>query len=89
MQELNFCPYCDSPRHKVAMINDKLNFCKQCNTFFQIKEKRFQCFKCSSTRFEDSDFPNPDGQMVIQCRRCKKMFSVSDFLKKNEEIEAK
>lgn len=86
MPELNFCPFCDAPRHKVAIIKDDLYFCKECNHFFNIKERHFQCFKCNSQRWEDSDFPTPDGEMVIQCRKCKKMYSVTDFLQKNEEV---
>ncbi|MGM5487890.1 MAG: hypothetical protein ACQESG_02990 [Nanobdellota archaeon] len=85
MPELNFCPFCDSPRHKLALVREDLWFCRECNTFFNVKTRSFRCFKCNSNRFEDSDFPSPDGQLVFQCRKCKKMFSVEEFLRKNEE----
>ena len=86
MAELNFCPFCDSPRHKIAVMKDNICFCKECNTFFSINQYVYECYKCSSKRFEDSEFPTPDGELVIQCRKCKKMFSASDFFSKNEEI---
>jgi len=85
MSELNFCPYCDAPQQKVVTLNgdETFFFCKTCNRFFNLMEKKLKCIKCNSTKVEDSDFPTPDGQMVFQCMACKKMFSGSEFLQKN------
>ncbi|MFP4424497.1 MAG: hypothetical protein ACLFP2_04690 [Candidatus Woesearchaeota archaeon] len=85
MPELNFCPFCDAPQHKLALLREDLCFCRVCNTFFSVEQKQFNCFKCNSHCFEDSEFPSPDGQLVLQCRKCKKMFSVDEFFRKNEE----
>jgi predicted nucleic-acid-binding Zn-ribbon protein len=86
MMEINFCPFCDAPGHKVVRINDTLSFCKDCNKFFELDEKKFECFKCGSHNFEDSDFPTPSGEMVLQCKKCKKMYSLTEFFKKTEEV---
>jgi ribosomal protein S27AE len=87
MKELNFCPYCNAPQHKVVLVEKHdVNFCKECNTFFTLHERKWQCFKCDGTRIEDSDFPAPDGQIVFQCRKCKKMYSGNEFFEKCEEI---
>lgn len=82
MDELNFCPYCDAPQHKVAMFDESFYFCKDCNRFFNLEMKKLQCLKCESDRIEDSDFPAADGDMVFQCKKCKKMFSAKEFLEK-------
>lgn len=83
MTEINFCPYCDASQHKIAAISEEKFFCKECNRFFKIQEKKMRCLKCSSTDIVDSEFPSPDGQMVFQCRKCKKMFSAKEFLSNN------
>jgi len=88
MKELNFCPYCDAAQHKVVhMEAHQLYFCKSCNTFFQLHERKYQCFKCESDRMEDSEFPAPDGRIVFQCKKCKKLFSGEEFFEKNELIQ--
>ena len=88
MKELNFCPFCDAAQHKVILLEKQnLHFCKLCNTFFSLEESKYECFKCGSTRIEDSDFPSPDGQVVFQCKKCKKMFSATEFFEKNEKVE--
>lgn len=88
MKELNFCPYCDAPQHKVFHMEDKdLHFCKSCNTFFRLKEVKYECFKCGSTKIADSEFPAPDGRIVFQCKKCKKMFSGNEFFEKNELVQ--
>lgn len=86
MAELNFCPFCDAPRHKVVGMPEGSHFCKECGNFFTLHEVKFTCMKCRSVRFEASDFPTPDGELVLQCRKCKKLFSVSEFLEKNERV---
>lgn len=87
MKEPNFCPYCDAPQHKLVLGKDDVFFCKSCNKFFKLIEKSYQCFKCGSKNFEDSEFPAPDGQIVLQCRKCKKMYSHAEFFDKTEEVE--
>lgn len=83
MPELNFCPFCDAPQHKVLLFNEHLFFCKICNVFFNLEEKHLICPKCKSKKIEDSDFPAPNGDVVFQCARCRKMFSAREFLEKN------
>jgi len=83
MPELNFCPFCDAPQHKVPLFNSNLFFCRVCNKFFSLEEKELKCLKCNSVRIEDSDFPAPNGEVVFQCMKCKKMFSSKEFLEKN------
>jgi len=68
-------------------IDNETIFCRECNNFFELTEVQFKCLKCGSKRFEDSEFPTPDGEMVLQCKKCKKMYSLTDFLKKNEKIK--
>lgn len=86
MPELNFCPFCDAPRHKLLLFNEHLFFCKTCNKFFNLEERQLKCPKCSSAKVEDSDFPAPNGEVVFQCSRCRKMFAARDFLEKNLKL---
>ncbi len=88
MVEVNFCPYCDSPQHKLVQFGDDLIFCKECNRFFKLKQVYYRCWKCNSKRIEDSGYPSPNGELVFQCMSCKKMFPQSEFFKKNK-IEEK
>lgn len=83
MTELNFCPYCDAASHKVVSLSNQWYFCKSCNKFFTNEIKQLECPKCQGKRYADSDFPSPDGQLIIQCQSCKKMFSLKEFLEKN------
>ncbi len=87
MVEVNFCPYCDAPQHKLAGFENNLLFCKECKKFFRLEHVQFECWKCGSKKFTDSGYPNPDGQRVLQCMSCKKMFSESDFFKKNDIVK--
>ncbi len=84
MSEINFCPFCDAPQHKIAILKEDVVFCKECNRFFDVVELNLKCMKCSSTDIVDSEFPSPDGQMVFQCRKCKNMFSSKDFMEHNK-----
>lgn len=86
MTELNFCPFCSAPQHKVTDFEEKFYFCRECNKFFTLKKIEVSCPKCKSVKVIDSDFPTPDGQLVIQCQSCKKMYAVKDFLSKNKII---
>ncbi|MFH1850122.1 MAG: hypothetical protein ABH879_08145 [archaeon] len=83
MTDINFCPYCDSPSHKILVFTD-FNFCKECNRFFSLKQLALKCPKCGNTKIMDSDFPTPDGEMVFQCNSCKKMFSSTEFFENNK-----
>ena len=85
MADLNFCPYCSASQHKVISFNDEQYFCKDCDKFFVLHFQQFKCPKCGSERYENSDFPTPDGQLVIQCKKCRKMLSVKEFLEKNKK----
>jgi len=85
--EVNFCPYCDSPQHKLLHIKDELYFCRECNRFYNLEEKEFKCPKCEKTKIIDSDFPSPNGEIILQCKSCKKMFSVREFLEKNDRMK--
>ena len=86
MPELNFCPYCNASSHKVIPFEDNQHFCKACNKFFSLDFVQMFCPKCQSKRYSDSDFPTPDGQIVIQCKSCKKMFSLKEFIDKNKAL---
>lgn len=87
MAEMNFCPFCDAPRHKLAVLKENLVFCKECNEFFRIQPEEYECYKCNSKKFEDSEFPAPDGKLVLQCKKCKKMYSADDFFRQNQKVE--
>jgi len=82
LKEINFCPFCDAPRHKIANIRDNEIFCKECNTFFRVEIQEYQCPKCESNRIADADFPSPDGEIVFHCQKCKKMYPAKDFFRK-------
>lgn len=82
--DVNFCPYCDAPSHKMLQYKEDMFFCRVCNKFFRLKNIKLLCPKCDSNKIEDSDFPSPDGQIVLQCKSCKKMFSAKDLLDKNK-----
>ena len=85
MVGVNFCPYCDASQHKVVEIKDeRIYFCKECNRFFRNEILQMKCKKCESTNIVDSEFPSPDGQMVFQCRKCKKMYPAVEFFKFNK-----
>jgi Zn finger protein HypA/HybF involved in hydrogenase expression len=80
MSEVNFCPFCDAPQHKILACKEDVFFCKTCNKFFNLKHLEVNCPKCKGSDFEKSDFPTPDGQAVFHCRKCSKTYSASEFL---------
>ncbi len=86
MTEVNFCPFCNASQHKIIDFQEKFFFCKECNKFFNLNILEMKCPKCSSKRVGDSEFPTPDGQLVIQCSSCKKMYAGKEFLEKNGVI---
>lgn len=84
MSEINFCPFCDAPQHKILLCKGNIFFCKECSRFFELKEVGLKCPKCDSKNIVKSDFPSPSGEAAFQCNNCKKTLSASDFLKANK-----
>lgn len=84
IKEVSFCPYCNAPSHKMLNHAETSYFCRDCNTFFKLEQIILKCPKCDSDKIEDSDFPSPDGQIILQCKACKKMFSAGDLIKQNK-----
>jgi hypothetical protein len=84
MDDVNFCPYCDSPSHKLLNYKDEMFFCRVCNSFFLLSKIKLICPKCDADKIEDSEFPSPDGQIILQCKSCKKMFSAKELLERND-----
>ncbi|MCB9359233.1 hypothetical protein H6503_04840 [Candidatus Woesearchaeota archaeon] len=82
MKEISFCPYCSAPSHKLLNYHEDMVFCRDCNTFFRLNLVELKCPKCEHTKIEDSDFPSPDGQVILQCKHCKKMFTAKDLIEK-------
>jgi uncharacterized protein YbaR (Trm112 family) len=83
--DVNFCPYCDASSHKLLMHNGDEFFCRECNSFFRLEKIALVCPKCGATKIEDSDFPGPEGQIVLQCKSCKKMFNAKDIIEKSDD----
>ena len=83
MTEMNFCPFCDAPQHKILGCAGDIFFCKECHKFFKLKELSMKCPKCDKDKIVKSDFPAPNGEVVFQCMKCKKMFSSKEFLENN------
>lgn len=84
MSEINFCPFCDAPQHKILLCKGDIFFCKECSRFFKFEELSMKCPKCGSAAVTKSDFPSPKGEAVFQCSNCKKTWPASEFLKANK-----
>lgn len=84
MSEINFCPFCDAPQHKILLCKGDIFFCKECSRFFKLKGIDLKCPKCDSGEIVKSEFPSPTGEAVFQCTKCKKTLSASEFLKVNK-----
>lgn len=84
MSEINFCPFCDAPQHKILLCNGYIFFCKECSKFFKLEDIELKCPKCDSIKIIKSDFLSPKGEVVFQCSDCKKSLSASEFLKANK-----
>ena len=84
MSEINFCPFCDAPQHKILYCKSDVFFCKQCSRFFKFIEVKMKCPKCDSEQITKSDYPSPTGEAVFQCNKCKKAISATEFLKSNK-----
>lgn len=84
MTELNFCPFCSAQEHKLITISEKYSLCKECGRFFLINHILLKCPKCDKTEIINSDFPSPKGELILQCKRCKRMATVKEFFKYNK-----
>ncbi|MBW2975450.1 hypothetical protein KY366_07050 [Candidatus Woesearchaeota archaeon] len=84
MSEINFCPFCDAPQHKILLCREDAFFCKECSRFFRLSELGMKCPKCDSLKIVKSDFPSPSGEVAFQCSDCKKILSASEFFKANK-----
>ena len=65
MSEINFCPYCDAPSHKILLCKGDIFFCKECSRFFKLKEVNLKCSKCDSENIVKSDFPSSTGEAAF------------------------
>ena len=79
MTEINFCPFCDAPQHKLMLCKDELFFCKICNRFFKLEENEIKCTR-NSGQLRKSDFPSPSGEALFQCSKCKRTFPIKELL---------
>jgi hypothetical protein len=79
MSEVNFCPFCDAPQHKLMLCKKDLFFCKLCNRFFKLNELDVKCQRCKG-QYKKSDFPSPSGEAVFFCVKCKRTFPASEIL---------
>jgi len=84
MTELNFCPFCSAQEHKLIIINEKYNLCRECGKFFLLNNLSLKCPKCDKTDIINSDFPGSKGELILMCKSCKKMATVNDFFKYNK-----
>lgn len=80
MSNPDFCPFCGAMKHKILLLKDELYFCKECNRFFKFEKIVVRCPKCNSPNLVDSEFPSPDGEVIIQCRGCRKMYTAKEIL---------
>ena len=79
MAELNFCPFCDAPQHKLMGCKEDIFFCKECNRFFNFEELPVKCPRCKGD-LRMSDFPSPSGEALFQCIKCKRTCPSSEVL---------
>jgi hypothetical protein len=84
--EMRNCPFCDAAQHKIIACYESTFFYKECSSFFDIKQKHFQCQKCKNFDIIDSDFPSPSGELVFQCNKCKKMYGAKEFFEFNVKL---
>jgi ribosomal protein L37AE/L43A len=83
MVDVEFCPFCDSPAHKIISISETLFYCRTCMKFFSLDQFFMKCPKCNHKHITHTDFPMPSGEMVFQCVKCKNMFSAREVLAYN------
>ena len=84
MSEMNFCPFCEAPQHKMLGCKEDIFFCKECHKFFKLKELLVKCPRCDKENIIKSDFPAANGEAVFQCGSCKHMLSATEFFKSNK-----
>ena len=84
MKEVSFCAFCSAPQHKILNYKDEFYFCRLCNHFFSVKPMELKCPKCDSIKIEDSEFPGSEGEVIFQCKSCKKMFPPKDLVEHND-----
>lgn len=85
MTEVNFCPFCNASDHKLLLIDEKKQFCKECDKFFLLEEVKLKCMKCNKTNITLSEFPGANGELIFQCKSCKKMFSMKSLFEYNKD----
>lgn len=81
MADLNFCPYCEAPSHKLMLCKDGVFFCKLCSRFFKFAPLDIKCDRCKGD-LKKSDFDSPQGGAVFFCVKCKRTFPASEIVSK-------
>jgi transposase-like protein len=79
MTEINFCPFCDAPQHKLMLCKDTTFYCKECSRFFNFEELPIKCPRCKGD-IRKSDFPSPSGEALFMCNKCKRTNTAKDLL---------
>ncbi|MCK5283059.1 MAG: hypothetical protein KAK00_06625 [Nanoarchaeota archaeon] len=79
MTEINFCPYCDAPQHKLMLCKEGIFFCKECSKFFRFEDIGIKCERCKGD-LRKSDFVSPSGGAVFFCTKCKRTCTVNEIL---------
>ncbi len=79
MDEINFCPFCDAPQHKLMLLRENNLFCKECSRFFSLEELDIRCSRCKG-KLRKSDFPSPKGDPLFMCSKCKRTFPFSEVM---------
>ena len=79
MPEINFCPFCEAPQHKLLLCKESIFFCKQCNRFFKFENLDLKCERCNG-ELRKSDFDSPSYGAVFMCSKCKKTYPVKELI---------
>ena len=79
MTDLNFCPFCDAPQHKIMACKEGVFFCKDCNRFFRFEELMVKCSRCKGD-LRKADFPSPSGGALFLCVKCKRTHLIDELL---------
>ncbi len=81
MSELNFCPQCDAPQHKLLNCKDDVFFCKECHRFFRFDFLDVNCDRCN-VKLVKSDFDSPTGGAVFYCTKCKRTYPAAEIVER-------
>jgi hypothetical protein len=81
MAEINFCPFCEAPQHKLLLCKEGVFFCKVCNRFFKFSGLDIKCERCKA-ELRKSDFDSPKGGAVFFCVKCKRTYTPPEILAK-------